>query len=525
MHPTPDPDQRWYVDAARRSAWPFSPWNAKRARTEAEGRVRAISMGVKTILLALLVFVWLANSAGLLSSNDGSHLALARALVLRGQSQIDPDRALTLEVDLAERAGHAYSDRPPGTAFVALPSVWIGARLDPAMFERAMRQARAKREVDPLPGAPPYIATYAKRTSAAGGSAGPRLAELIGTSVAISIHAAMIGLIGVLLLAALIRRLQAPSAGSSPRLFALACLGLGSAWGPYASALFSHVSAATAVAGFLLGVVVLEDPDRRSKLPVTAVAALTGLAGAWAISCDYLLILGIIPASLLAIDRRWWPAVLLGTVPITAATLAYHHAAFGGVFEVGYDHHSNFEFARARGSTFSGNFFEGMWTLWGLGRGAGLLAQSPITLVGLLAVPLISWRERSSNAAPSHTDPTPHAALLRALAGFMPWVLALALHRTPWGGGTEDHRYLIPLLPFAAIGLSLAWARASPLLRVALVALALGSTILVWRHFLAWHETPAFDRPALGAAAAALVVCCAAILAMSAALRRKLRGS
>jgi hypothetical protein len=28
----------------------ISPWNAKRARTEAEGRVRAGSMGVKTIL-------------------------------------------------------------------------------------------------------------------------------------------------------------------------------------------------------------------------------------------------------------------------------------------------------------------------------------------------------------------------------------------------------------------------------------------------------------------------------------------
>ncbi|KIG15404.1 hypothetical protein DB30_05600 [Enhygromyxa salina] len=480
-------------------------------------------------LLALVVFVWLANSSGLLSSNDGSHLALARALVLRGHTQIDPDRGLTLEVDLAQRGGHAYSDRPPGTAFAALPGVWIGDRLDPPMFERAMRQVQAKRDVDPLPAAGPYIATYAKRT-AGGAVAGPRLAQLIGTSLAISIHAALVGVVGLLLLAASLRRFGAPAAGLGPRLFALACLGLASAWGPYSSALFSHVSAATAVAGFLLGVVVLATArdQARSRRTLAAVAALTGLAGAWAISCDYLLLLAIVPASLLAIQVRAWPAVLVGTIPIVVATLAYHHAAFGGVFEVGYDHQQNFEFARERGTTFSGNFFDGVWTLWGLGRGAGLLAQSPITLVGLLALPVIAWRERDSNDASSRTQIT----AARALLGFVPWVVVLALHRTPWGGNTEDHRYLIPLLPFAALGLGLAWARASPLVHGALVALALASAFLVWRPFLAWHETPAFDRPALGAAAAALVLGVAAVVAGiragigagPAALRRKLRA-
>jgi hypothetical protein len=478
------------------------------------------------VLLALMVFVWLANSSGLLSSNDGSHLALARALALRGQTRIDPDRGLTLEVDLAERGGHTYSDRPPGTAFAALPAVWVGAQLDGVMFERAMRQAQAKREVKPLPAAGPYIATYSKRTS---GVASPKLAQLIGSSLAISIHAALVGVFGVLLLAALLRRLDASSsAGPGPPLFALACLGLATAWGPYASALFSHVSAATAVAGFLLGVVVLAaarepEPGEPVRTPwqLASIAAWTGFAGAWAISCDYLLLLAIVPASVLAIDRRAWPAVLLGTVPIVVATLAYHHAAFGSAFGVGYDHQQNFEFARARGSTFSGNFFEGAWTLWGLGRGAGLLALSPITLAGLLALPLIGFQlRRGSDDGESRA----RATVLRALAGFMPWVVVLALHRTPWGGGTEDHRYLIPLLPFAAVGLAWAWARASVVVRGALIALAVASALLVWRHFLGWHETPAFDRPALGAGAAAIVLGVAGIGAGLAPLRRKLRA-
>ena len=84
---------------------------------------------------------------------------------------------------------------------------------------------------------------------------------------------------------------------------------------------------------------------------------------------------------------------------------------------------------------------------------------------------------------------------------------------------------MIPLLPFAALGVGLAWARARALLRAALAALALSSAMLVWRHFLAWHETPAFDRPALGAAAAVAVLLVSAVIWTGrAALRRKLRG-
>jgi hypothetical protein len=442
---------------------------------------------VTGVWFTLVLFIWTANSSGLISSNDGSHLALARALVLRSEAPIDPDRALTLEVDLAEREGHAYSDRPPGTAFAALPAAWLGDRLDPWMFERAMTQARSGREVEPLPGAQPYITTYAVRTAA--GSAGPKLARLIGSSIAISIHAALIGLLGLMLIDRLLRRI--PELDASARLFALASLSLASLWGPYSTALFSHVSAATAVAGFLLGVVELgRDPIHRTR-----VAMLTGLAGAWAIACEYLLLLAIIPAVAWTIPWRRWGAVALGAAPIVLATLAYHTAAFGSPFAIGYDHQSNFEFARARGSTFSGDLLDGLWTLWGLGRGAGLLAQAPIVLVGIAVLVGVGLRRERALAS-----------LTRALLCFVPWMLALALHRTPWGGGTGDHRYLIPILPFAAIGLAIGWARARPALRVAAGMLALVSAFLLWRHFLAWHEATWFARPGLAALVAAPVV-------------------
>jgi hypothetical protein len=467
----------------------------------------------RSLLLVLVVFVWLANSSGLTSSNDGSHLALARALALRGETSIDPDRSLTLEVDLAEHGGHAYSDRPPGTAFAAIAAVWIGDRLDAPLLERAIAQARAGREVHPLPGAKPYLETYSKRAR----PDGPRLAALIGSSIAIACHAALVGLLGLLLIDALSRRL---GHDARARLFALACLALATAWGPYATVLFSHGSAATAVAGFLLGIVVLACEGE----PRWWVAASTGFAGAWAISCDYLLVLAIVPAAALAIAPRRYFMVLLGTTPIVLATLAYHHAAFGNVLAVGYDHQRNFGFARARESTFSGNLFSGLWTLWGLGRGAGLLAQAPIALVGLAAA-MWGGLHRASPPLPHVARLT--SALRRALLGFVPWAMVLALHRTPWGGGTQDHRYLIPLLPFAAVGLAHAWAQAGTRGRALLGLLALGSALLVWRHFLAWHDAQPFERLGLGAGAAVVVAAIAGlgVLARRLLLRRKLGAS
>lgn len=107
----------------------------------------------------------------------------------------------------------------------------------------------------------------------------------------------------------------------------------------------------------------------------------------------------------------------------------------------------------------------------------------------------------------------------RALLGFVPWALVLALHKTPWGGGTQDHRYLIPLLPFAAIGLALAWAHAGVLVRGLLGVLAVTSAVLVWRHFLAWHEAVPFDRMWLGFGAAGVLAVAAAVAVL---VRRKL---
>ena len=427
-------------------------------------------------LLALLALLWSGSATGLLSSNDGSHLALARALALRHVTTIEPDRALTLGIDLAEREGRAYSDRPPGTAFAALPAVWLGDRLDGAALARARDQVRAREPVSPMPGCPPYVATYAKRFPDA-----PPLAKRIATGVMIGLHATLLGLLGLVLIDRVLVRL---GFGRGSRLFALASVGAATLWGPYSSALFAHVGTATALAGFLLGVVALREPTSARRAPLIALA--TGLAGSWAIACDYLVLLAIVPVSLLTIEWRRWPMVVLGTLPITLATLAYHSAAFGSPLAIGYDFHATFAFARGRQSTFAGNPLAGLWVLLGAGRGAGMLAQAPIALVGLFGLVLVRGSER--------------AWLAKVALGCLPWLFVLACHETPWGGGTEDHRYLIPILPLAAIGLALVWdrARARPALRVGLVLLALGSALRVWSAFLAWREGDLLGNLELG---------------------------
>lgn len=433
--------------------------------------------------LVLLGLLWVAVAPGLVSSNDGSHLALARALVLRGETTLREEVALTLWVDRSRRDGQDYSDRPPGTALLAAPFVWLGAKLDPGLL-RASMESQA---VVVTPAAPRYAETYAIRVQRQQRppSVAPPLLALQGTAVLVALYCAVMGALGVAAVVVLLRR---RGAGPGAQLFAAACLGLASLWGPYSTVLFSHVTAGTCAIGAVLGLELglgeaspsAASPSAASPSVVTPAVrrgplVLAGLAAGWAFSADYLVALLVLGLGLAIVPPRRWlaalPWLLLGATPIVAATLAYHAAAFGSPWSLGYDHHANFAFARERSATFDGNPLHGLWSQWGLGQGAGVLALCPVMLVG--AAGLLAHRERWW--------------LLAAL----PWVVLLAAHRTPTGGGAADHRYLVPLMPVLALGLGLAWDRSASgsgrarWVAGGLVALALVSAALAWRHVLA----------------------------------------
>lgn len=422
------------------------------------------------LCLGLLAVLWLWAAPGLVSSNDGSHLALSRALVLRGETELGDEVALTLWVDRARRDGVSYSDRPPGTGLLAAPAVWLGSRLDPWL----LRTSLEIEDVMVTPAAPRYAETYAVRVQRMGRRAPPLLA-LQGTALALALHCTVMGVLGLVAVLLLLRRREVSVTG---QIFAVLALGAACLWGPYSTVLFSHVTAGTLAAWAVLGLEVgAGQPDEAGAWPPVrrGVVLAAGLAAGLAASADYLVGLLVLGVGAAAVSPRRWLAVApwaaLGAVPAVGVTLAYHHAAFGSALSIGYDHHANFEFARQRVTTFSGNPLVGAWAQWGAGRGAGVLVLAPVMLAGVVG--LVAGRGER-----------------RWLLGALPWIVLLAAHRTPTGGAGEDHRYLVPLMPLLAVGLGLAWQRwASERGRgrwwaLGLLGLASVSAVRSWTHTL-----------------------------------------
>lgn len=421
-------------------------------------------------LLATFVVVggvWASQITGLSSSNDGSHAALSRAIWMRGQTTIEPDVALTLGVDRARKGERWYSDRPPGTAFVAGPVVAAGASLDGWAFDASVR----KKALVAQPGSAPYILTYAARSPRA-----PALAKRIGTGLGASVAAWMLGLLAMALTAAAGWRARGLDLQREGRAMVAAtlALGLGSLFGPYSTMLFAHVTAALGVAG-LLWALADNDVDSSTTLGRRRLVV-GGLFASVAVSADYATVVLIVGLVVVLRWGRWrelaWIAV--GALPIACSTAGYHWAAFGGPFRIGYDYQTNFEFAQDRSRTFSGNPIAGLWHLLGWGdSGGGLLALCPVWLLG-------AWGLGRSRRG---------TALLGVCALY---VLMLSTHQTPWGGAGRDHRYLIAVYPLLAVGLIRFLA--SPLSRPGVVWAATGVAFVLslraWTHTAGWRETP-----------------------------------
>ena len=88
-------------------------------------RAERLSPFVAAALLFALFAVYYRPGPAL-SPNDGSHQALLKALVLDHTFCIDRHVADTMHVDYSVHGGHYYSDRAPGTAFMAALFAWAG---------------------------------------------------------------------------------------------------------------------------------------------------------------------------------------------------------------------------------------------------------------------------------------------------------------------------------------------------------------------------------------------------------------
>ena len=423
-------------------------------------------------LLVMLGLFYAGQSVGLVSSNDGSHVALGRALVLRGQTSITPDVGLTLWIDLAQRDGVDYSDRPPGTALAALPALWVGARLDGPWGRASIERLKSGPKDQTLedivvvrPATDRYIATYGQRRLERGAS--PNLIELQGTALLAGVQSALMGVLGLVGLMLLLRRRRVDPAAE---LITLLAVGIGTLWGPYSTMLFGHVTAGTMLVWCVVGLERLTDATTEGARWRAAVLA--GVAGSWAVSADYALVVAVVPLALVAGPWRQAWKVALAALPLALLTAAYHQTAFGSPLSIGYDHHATFAFASSRVATFSGNPLHGFWSLWGAGEGAGALVMAPVLVLAAIGMAF----ERRIGLA------------------LLPWALLLCFHRTPTGGAGADHRYLVPVVGLLGLGLAGIWRWAETscpgwarLLRGGLLAVSAVSAALVWSHFFAWR--------------------------------------
>jgi hypothetical protein len=304
-------------------------------------------------------------------------------------------------------------------------------------------------------------------------SYGYSLSRTIAARAAIADTAPMtwaLGLVGVLLpalaLLGLVARMinrVAPGTGTAAAL----TLGAGTMILPFSTLYFSHVlSALLAFAAFALVWREREGPASRSR-PLVVAGLLAGLA----VVCEYPLAIAAIVVGIYAISRRgggWLRrgvAYGAGAIAGVAPLLAYQWWAFGSplhtsyvgaVAKTGVSGHA------ALGLNDAGVFgitaprlADGLSLLFG---GRGLLTLAPVLVMAIAGVVVM---HRSGRGAEANTIGAIAIAYLLYNAGY--WL--------PFGGGSPGPRFLIPVLPFLAIGLGPAWRR-WPAVTLALAAIS-----------------------------------------------------
>jgi hypothetical protein len=343
-----------------------------------------------------------ALSRGLVTVNDGSVYALVRALYDEGRTEIDSFVAYTGFIDYSIRDGHYYSDKAPGTAFVALPFYALGRWLSD-------HHALAAGEKD--------IERVTTLVSAAAPAVTVLLVWLISIRVGATKEAAC--------LVTLAYTFASPS------------------WA-YGSTLFPHAVTTLFV---LLAVFLAMTPGETdrcgSKRCDWLQAGASGLAIGWAAISTYTVALLLPAVGAFILATTWLHAsrkrafrqglcyVAGAALPIAAA-MVYHARCFGSPFATGY----SFQGRSALDHSLSTQF------AIPLGRGFVSLMLAP--KYGMLVWLPILWL-----AIPGFVHFWRRARLLCALFSGMALLLiaAYAKYPGPCGGGTWDVRYLTPILP------------------------------------------------------------------------------
>jgi hypothetical protein len=401
------------------------------------------------LVLAVLAYAW--NFSNLTAPNERTRAYLAIALWDQRTFSVDSSVQRFGHVyDLATFDGHYFTDKAPGSSFLALP-VYAALRADRAPEQLTIEQI--------LNAIRSYLMVPA-------------------------------GLLGFLALRWLLRRL----AVSEPCLD-LVSLGyaLGSAALHYATAYYGHVLVATcallsllawARAGALSGQRDNPELPARGSWPAAIGAgAAAGLAGLIEYQAVVLSVLLVVPA----LGFRWRRALgqgalfVSGALPFAALLLFYNKRAFGSPFELSYHHLVDPSLQALHGSGLAGATKPTLAAFLGLSFSAhrGLFSTSPLLGVGLLA---LLW--------PNPRMPTVLRALIALVAVYF---LVIVASSSVWfGGWSYGPRLLIPLFAPLAVsaGLFAERYRENALITVPLAAAALFGLICNQLMQVTFSEAP-----------------------------------
>ena len=375
-----------------------------------------------------------------------AHYAQVRAFA-DGRADIDPWHWETM--DKAWVDGHFYSVKAPGVPLLSLPAYLA---LDAFGAESLAAEAAANARQAPRPKWTPRAeAPYPNHGYSQGRalSVERRIEDYTPLVWALAL---LIAVVPAVLLLLMVRRVAdriVPGYGVA----AAVTLGLCTVVMTFASEYFSHViSAALGFGAFMVLMREREGPERLARV------ALAGLLAGLAVTFEYPVgLVGVVlfayalarPGRRLARAVSYGAAATAGALPV----FAFNQWAFGSPFTFAYGDAVSEQ--GLNGHAQLGLNDDGLFgitlpkpeaALELLLSGRGLLTLTPVILLGVAGAWLLRRSERRAEAN----------VILAVAAVFFLYVAAYWL---PLGGGTPGPRFLIPALPFLAIGIAEAYRR------------------------------------------------------------------
>ena len=360
------------------------------------------------LVLCQLAYSWMYSAISVPNERTRSYLTIA--IVDHGTFAIDePLRRFGRVYDLANFAGHYYTDKAPGASLLAVP-IYALARI--------AKPAAAFSIVDVINLARTYLMLP-------------------------------IGLLGFIVLRSLLRALRVSESSNDVCSIGFS---LGSPMLHYSGAFYSHAIVAVfallalwclAWAGVLPGTRGADvcSPGRR-MLGVLAAGACAGVCGL----AEYqaVVLAGLLGLPILFHRRRSWLRDLAlfgaGAVPFAAVLLAYNARAFGGAFALSYQHLVGDSLQELHGYGLAGATHPHWGALVGLlfSQHRGVVFSAPLPALGLLAL-LTGYRS------------LPRALWITFSVSVAYFVLIVASSSVWYGGWGFGPRLLIPVFGPLAI--------------------------------------------------------------------------